>query len=215
MTKKLKINQLNAFTLIELLVVIAIIGILAALIIVSLTGARGKAQDTQRKNNARNLDTALAQYYVDNNGRYPANSASGTVANELNPGTFIGNGTNGACLQGQVLGTFFGQGGYIINTNVCNDPGDNSNLTGGTNTRTYATNTSGGTTIADQYAIAWQLSSQTEATVTVGNGVYSVSNGLIVVPVSFDIDGTINNRPSNYTSNGIGGTRAFVVYGSQ
>ena len=67
----IKTLQKRAFTLIELLVVIAIIGILASLIIVSLSGARSKATDTQLKNNARNIDTALAQYYQDNNSKYP------------------------------------------------------------------------------------------------------------------------------------------------
>ena len=60
----------RGFTLIELLVVIAIIGILASLIIVSLSGARQKANDTTIKNNARNIDSALAQYNLDNGGRY-------------------------------------------------------------------------------------------------------------------------------------------------
>lgn len=60
----------KGFTLIELLVVIAIIGILASLIIVSLSGARNKAQDTQAKNKARNVATAAEQYAVDNSGNY-------------------------------------------------------------------------------------------------------------------------------------------------
>ena len=61
----------KAFTLIELLVVIAIIGILATLIIVSLSGARAKANDADKKSNANAISLALEQYYTDNRRTYP------------------------------------------------------------------------------------------------------------------------------------------------
>lgn len=95
----MKLNMKKGFTLIELLVVIAIIGILAALIIVSLSGAREKAQDTQSKNNLRNVATALEQYALDQTSlSYPLNATAGThevldnIATELDP-YLAGNGT--------------------------------------------------------------------------------------------------------------------------
>ncbi len=60
-----KITQLNGFTLIEVLVVISIIGILAAFILPNLTGVRGRASDTQAKNNLNQLKSALRLYYND------------------------------------------------------------------------------------------------------------------------------------------------------
>jgi|SRR3989304_5156362 len=65
----------KAFTLIELLVVLAIIGILAAMIIASLSGARARARDAQRKSDLRQIKTALEQYYQDNNQTYPLAAA--------------------------------------------------------------------------------------------------------------------------------------------
>jgi type II secretion system protein G len=55
----------KSFTLIELLVVLAIIGILAAMIIASLSGARARARDATRKSDLRQVKTALEQYYSD------------------------------------------------------------------------------------------------------------------------------------------------------
>lgn len=60
----------KGFTLIELLIVIVIIGILAVLIIPSLTSGPARARDSQRKADLRNLKTALESYYNDNNA-YP------------------------------------------------------------------------------------------------------------------------------------------------
>jgi type II secretion system protein G len=67
----------KGFTLIELLVVLAIIGILAAMIIASLSGARARARDATRKSDLRQVKTALEQYYQDQSpeGYYPASTA--------------------------------------------------------------------------------------------------------------------------------------------
>ena len=60
------------FTLIELLVVIAIIGLLSSVVLASLSGARESARDARRKQDLRQLQTALELYYNDH-GRYLIN----------------------------------------------------------------------------------------------------------------------------------------------
>lgn len=70
--------------MIELLVVIAIIGILAAMVLVALGGARSKARDAQRKSDLRNIKAALELYYADQNPNGYQRQAAAVVASAAN-----------------------------------------------------------------------------------------------------------------------------------
>lgn len=68
MNKKTINNK--GFTLIELIVVVAIIGMLSAVVMVSLSSAREATRDTTRKAQMIELSTAINHYFSEN-GRYP------------------------------------------------------------------------------------------------------------------------------------------------
>jgi len=68
----------KGFTLIELLVVVAIIGILATIILSSLSSARESARDAKRLSDIKTIQTALEMYANDNNGRYPTTTWRGS-----------------------------------------------------------------------------------------------------------------------------------------
>jgi prepilin-type N-terminal cleavage/methylation domain-containing protein len=68
------------FTLIELLVTITIIGILAAIVLASLGGARDKALDASLRGSMSNMRTE-AELAIDVDGNYP-NSATGGICDK-------------------------------------------------------------------------------------------------------------------------------------
>lgn len=92
----------RGFTLIELLVVISIIGILTALALVALGGAKGSARDTKRKGDLEQIRSGLELYKADC-GYYPATFPA--VGSPLN-----GDGTSTACA--------------VTNTYISARPGD-------------------------------------------------------------------------------------------
>ena len=82
----------RGFTIIELLVVIAIIGILASIVLTSLSGAKGKARDSRRVADIKSIQLALSLYYNDNL-MYPKNiyalSSAGSPPNNGLAGGYL------------------------------------------------------------------------------------------------------------------------------
>jgi len=78
MISSVRSSKQAGFSLVELLVVIFIIGILAALLVTNLAGARDRAEDSKAKANLAELKKALRIYYNDYQS-YPA-ASSGSIA---------------------------------------------------------------------------------------------------------------------------------------
>jgi type IV pilus assembly protein PilA len=108
LTARRELSDESGFTLIELLVVILIIGILAAIAIPSFLNQRVKGQDACAVNMAKQMQTAIKSYQVDQGNYASATIGSLTaveptiVAGSCGPGTTLAvgtgpNGTTGGC----------------------------------------------------------------------------------------------------------------------
>lgn len=70
-------HKITGFTIVELLIVIVVIGILAALVLSSFSGAQAKARNASRANDIAAIQKALELFRAEN-GRYPTSVGPGT-----------------------------------------------------------------------------------------------------------------------------------------
>lgn len=129
----MKFNKKSkGFTLIELLVVVAIIGVLATIVLSSLSDARARARDAKRVADIRAIQTALEFYHLDN-GHYPvasgwASSAGSRLGNwstlESELGITLPNDPINVASGNSAIPPFFGDFVYTyfadLSPNACN-----------------------------------------------------------------------------------------------
>lgn len=137
----LRMQTSRAFTLIELLVVIAIIAILAAMLLPSLSRAKGSGRQTSCLNNQRQLQTGWLMYVDDFNNTMPLNDQQQT-SYSYNASTtnswVVGDATYSADLSYIKHGTIYP---YVSAPGVYHCPSDTSTVTNGVlRNRSYSVN---------------------------------------------------------------------------
>lgn len=96
-------GERKGFTLIELLVVIAIIGILAAVVLVSLNTARVRGRDARRLSDLQNVSLAMELFSDVNDGQYPDDALTPCAGDAEGTGTPTDTlfGNIATCLSGE------------------------------------------------------------------------------------------------------------------
>jgi len=112
----------KAFTLIEMLIVIAVIGILAAIIIISVSGTRGKANATRSKADMQQIKNSIERAYSVEG----CTTFDFTNAGTGNKATITCGGANYSDIQLPPSGT------YTLTIGACVDTGSTSWTKSGT-----------------------------------------------------------------------------------
>ncbi|MDD5748665.1 MAG: prepilin-type N-terminal cleavage/methylation domain-containing protein [Actinomycetota bacterium] len=63
----------EGFTIVELMVTLLILGILAGIVVATMSASRSKTQEAACKSNLRNISSAICEYQAAHNGDYPPN----------------------------------------------------------------------------------------------------------------------------------------------
>lgn len=102
-------RKLYTFTLIELLVVVAIIGILASLLMPSLSKSREKARIAVCTNNQKQITTSTFMFMDDNEGYFPGDNSQTGVSWDDQLSTYDGRNLTDAQITGPApnLGFFY------------------------------------------------------------------------------------------------------------